>query len=169
MSAVDPPRWMPRSAAWASAVVLFLFAESVRAAFAIALPIVVALIRHWPRAGWLAMLLLWLSPIAAAAAVHDLLRRTFGAVSAERPAEWLGGAASWWAGFVAWAAIIVVSITTGFVVVLLDPPPIGEPHAAWGALARAASGTPRTTQSVIWIVLAAAVYELELRARNPIV
>jgi hypothetical protein len=157
---------MPRPASWASAVALYLFASGVRAAFALVMPILVALMRHSPRLAWLGMLLLWISPIAIAAAIHDLVGRLIG-VKAPAPRDaWLGSATSWWAGFVAWATIIIVTMTMAFVVLIVDPPPVVDPDSAWNVAAAVTRGVAGTTRALLWLVLAAYVYEIELRARR---
>src|SRR5260221_30325 len=155
---------MPRPAAFASGVVIFFFASGIRMAFALAMPILILLMRHWPRLAWLGMLLLWLSPVAGAAAIHDIVGRLIGATAPASRDAWLGCATSWWAGFVAWATIIVVSVTTALVALLFDPPPIVDPDYVWNAVT---SGGASAAGPVIWILLASWVYELELRARPP--
>ncbi len=157
---------MPRPVALASGLALFVFARGVGMAFALVMPLLMALMRAWPRLAWLGVLLLWLSPIAAAAAIHGVVGRLIGATSPASRDAWLGGAASWWAGFVAWAAVIVVSITMGLVSVVLDPPPIVDPDHVSALIAAATSGGSGIARSVVWILLAAYVYELELRARK---
>jgi len=155
---------MPRTAAWASAVALYLFAGVVKVTFGLALPLVIALLRLSPRVGWLAMLLLWLSPVPLAAALHGLVNRLIGDRAPGEPGARLGGATSWWAGFVAWATIIFVSTTMVFVTLVIDPPPPLEPDSLWN-LAAEVSAVTSPVRSAIWIVLAAFVYELELRVR----
>ena len=145
------PRGIPRPAAWASAVALFVYALGVSAAMAMVMPILIALLRHSPRLGWLGMLALWLAPIAGATAIHSAVDRALGRV---------GGAASWWAGFFAWAVIVFVSMTTAFVMLVLDPIPL-DPHAIWDLAAAVTRGASGLERSIIWIVLAAYLYELE--------
>jgi hypothetical protein len=163
---MELPTWMPRPAAWASGAALYVFAAGVRVTFALALPILFALMRHSPRLAWLGMLLLWLSPVAVAAAVHDVVGRLVGVRAPVRRDAWIAGPASWWAGFVAWAAIIVVTVTMTFVVLVLDPPPVADPDIRSRLAAAVTAGATGTTRSIIWIVLAAYVYEIELKARG---
>jgi hypothetical protein len=122
--------------------------------------------RHAPRLAWLGMLLLWLSPIAAAAALHDAVGRLLGAGAGRARDARFGGAASWWAGFVAWATIIVVTVTMAFVVFVVEPPPVGDPDAVSRLAAALSAGVTGPARALIWIVLAACVYELEGRARR---
>jgi hypothetical protein len=155
---------MPRPAAWASAVALYVFAWLVVVAFGLALPLVLALMRVSPRLGCLVMLVFWMSPVPMAAVIHDFVSRLVGARPSAPRAASLASATSWWAGFVAWATIIVVSFTMIFVNLVIDPPPPLEPDAIWNLVTQVIA-VSRPVRSAIWIVLAAIVYELELRAR----
>ena len=161
------PRWIPRVEALASGLALFVFASGVRMMFALALPFLIALMRHWPRLAWLGLLTLWLSPVAVAATIHNAVGRLIGTTAPASPKAWLGGAASWWAGFVAWAAIIIITITMALVAVVFDPPPIVDPESVWNVVLAVTNGAG-AERSVIWILLAAYVYELELRAHKPV-
>ena len=128
------------------------------------MPFLIALMRYWPRLAWVSLLLLWLSPIAGAAAIHNLCDRLIRAKKRAVPEPRLAGATSWWAGFVAWATVIVVSFTVALVAVALDPPPIVDPESLWSAAVVAATSGASTALSLLWILLAACVYELEARA-----
>jgi len=79
----------------------------------------------------------------------------------------LASPASWWAGFVAWATIIVVSLTVALVAVALDPPPIVDPESLWSAAVVAVTSGASTARSILWVLLAICVYELEARTRKP--
>jgi hypothetical protein len=78
-------------------------------------------------------------------------------------------AESAWTGFVAWGAILIVTMTTSFIMLVLDPPPV-DPDAAWRAaldVTRAiAEGGHGILRVIVWVVLAAYVYELERAARG---
>ena len=147
---------MPRPTAWANAAALFVFALGVRNVFAVVTPILIALMRHWPRLAWLGILLLWTSPVGAAAGIHAVVSRWLGLNKLTR-------AANGWAGFVAWATIIVVTIVTGLLWLVIDPPPVVDPDAVWDVVAVLANGGS-SARAIIWIVLAAYVYELEIGA-----
>jgi hypothetical protein len=164
-AAVDLPRWMPRPAAWASALALFVFAMGVRTLFALVMPLLFALVRHSPRLGGLGLLLLWLSPMALAAGLHDLVARFIGLKAPVPGGSWLGDPSSWWLGFVAWATIIVVSIAMAFVMLVVDPPP-ADPDALGSLVAAVTRRQGFGAGSGVWIALAAYVYELELKARE---
>jgi hypothetical protein len=155
---------MPRPAAWASAVALYVVAIVVRAIFATIMPLLVALLQRSPRLAGLGMLVLWLSPIALAAALHDVVGRFVG-LRAPVPGEsWLGGATSWWVGFVAWATIIVVTLAMAFILLVIKKPPPVDPHGALNVIALLTGRQSGGLGPAIWLVLAAYVYELELRA-----
>ena len=159
------PKWLPQPTAWANAVALYVFAAGVSIAMAFVMPILIALMRHSPRLAWLGMLIVWLSPIAVAAGIHNSVGRVIGLGEPKSTPRggWFGGATSWWAGFVAWAAIIFVTMTTAFIMLVLDPPPV-DPGAVWNLAAAMTRGVSGIVRSVIWIVLAAYVYELERAA-----
>jgi hypothetical protein len=132
--------------------------------FALAMPLLVALMRHSPRLAWLGTLLLWLSPIAIVAALHGSVSRFIGVRASDPRNPRL--ATSWWAGFVAWATIIIVTMTMAFVVLVIDPPPVVDSDSVWNLAAAVTGGVTGATRSLIWIVLAAYVYEIERRARH---
>lgn len=159
---------LPRPAAWASAVALFIYAAGVSVAMAFIMPILAGLLRHAPRLAWLGMLAAWLSPIAGVAAIHAaadrvLLRGQAGSSTRRSP---LGGATSWWVGVVAWTTIILVTMTIAFVMLVVDPPPVAPREAIWNLAAAAKKGISGLARSALWIVLAAYVYELERSARD---
>jgi hypothetical protein len=159
---------LPRPAAWASAVALFIYAAGVSVALAFIIPLLAGLLRQAPRLAWLGMLAAWLSPIAGAAAIHAAVDRVLVGREPGSPRRHspVGGATSWWVGVVAWATIILVTMTTAFVMLVVDPPPIAPPEALWHLAAAVTKGVSGLVRSALWIVLAAYVYELERSARD---
>jgi hypothetical protein len=163
---VKLPRWFPHPAAWASAVALFVFATGVSTAMLFTLPPLFELMHHSPRLAWVGILSVWCAPILAAAAGHNVLHAVIDLGDTKKVARgaMLGGA-SLWAGFVAWATIIFVTLTTGLFMLVLDPPPV-EPSAMWNLAAEVLRGVPGVVRTVVWVVLAAYVYELERKAKR---
>jgi hypothetical protein len=163
---VKLPKWIPHPASWASAVALFFFAIGVSFVFAIVFPILAELMRRSPRLALTGMLVTWLSPIAVAATIH---RFASGVLDLADTKARSGIAASVWAGFVAWAAILVVSMTTSFLMLILDPPP-AEPDAllsaAWSISTVMTRGVSGIVHSALWVVIAAYVYELDRAAHR---
>jgi hypothetical protein len=160
------PKWIPHPASWASAVALFFFAGGVSIGMAAVMPLLFELLRRSPRLAWLGMLLVWIAPIAAAAAVHRVTHAIIDLGDARRGAETRScGFASLWAGFVAWVAIIFVTLTTSFILLVIDPPPV-DPGAVWNLAAEVTRGVSGLVRAVVWVVLAAYVYELERVARR---
>jgi hypothetical protein len=159
---------VPRPAAWASAVALFIFAAGVSLAMTFIMPILLGLMRHAPRLACLGILAAWLSPIAAAAAIHAVVDRILvGGEPAPPPRRCpFGGATSWWVGFVAWATIIFVTMTTAFVMLVINPPPFVPPEAIWNLAAALTNSVSGLARSALWVILAAYVYELEGSARD---
>jgi hypothetical protein len=156
---------LPSMGAWASAVTLFFYAMGVSVTMVLVMPLIAELMRHSPRLGWLAMLAVWLAPIGVAGAAHYAGHKLLdlGDVRAEAVR-----ARSTWAGFVAWAAILVVTLTTSLVMLVIDPPPV-DPGELWG-LARqvSAGGVLGVVRAAVWVVLAAYVYTLERVARRDV-
>lgn len=155
------PRWLPKPGAWASALALFAYAAGVSLVMGLALPFIAELMKVSPRLGWLAVLGVWTSPVAGAALLHHTGHRILDLGDTAREAR---AASSAWVGFVAWATILLVSMTTTFVMLVIDPPPVDESLLtlaveslqAWHGVVR----------PVVWIVLAAYVYTLERAARE---
>ena len=161
------PKWIPQPAAWASAVTLFVFALAIAFAFGAVLPVLFDLMRHSPRLGWLGVLLVWLSPIPIAAAGHHAMHAVIDLGDSKKVARGpLPRSASLWAGFVAWATILVVSLTTNLILLILDPPPV-EPDVLKSLAAGLSPGA--VVPSLVWIVLAASVYALEHAAAETLV
>jgi hypothetical protein len=161
---VKLPSWLPHPVAWATAVALFFFAAGVSIAMALLLPLLFELMRHSPRLGWLGILLVWLGPIPLAAGIHHTVHALLdvGDLPKKVRGAW-PGAESLWAGFVAWATILFVTLATSLVMLVIDPPPVDPDamHALGVEMARDFSGVAR---ALIWIVMAAYVYELERAA-----
>jgi len=163
---VKLPKWLPHPAAWASAVLLFFFATGVSIGMAFALPPLFELMHRAPRLAWVGILSVWCAPIVAAAAGHNLLHSILDVADTKKVARGaIPGGASLWAGFVAWATIIFVTLTTGLLMLAIDPPPV-EPAAMWNVAADVLRGVPGIVRTVVWVVMAAYVYDLERRARE---
>jgi hypothetical protein len=162
---VKRPSWVPHPTAWASAVALFFFAWAVTVAMAFAFPLLFELMRHSPRLAWLGILLVWVAPIAGAAAIHHAVGSVLdlGDGRAVSGGSW-PGMPSVWAGFVAWATILFVTTATSLVMLVLDPPPV-DPDAIHALAVEMTRGFSGIVRSVVWVVLAAYVYELERAAR----
>jgi len=157
--------------ALASAGALLVYASLVSMFFAAVMPFVGELIEKAPRLGWLAMLGVWLSPSLGAAGVHRTAHGILDSMDTERRAR---NAASLWAGFVAWVAIIFVSMTTSFVMLVIDPPPVDPDFTVIRALAdvdflhRGLSNWKPIVHLVVWISIATGVYSLERAARRDV-
>ena len=158
------PRWLPKPGAWASAVALFAYAAIVSIGIAMAMPLIAELMRYSPRLGWLAILAVWVAPIGGAAVLHHTGHRVLDLGDVSSVAR---GASSTWAGFVAWATIILVSMTTSFVMLIIDPPPV-EPDSISAFALESLQAWHGVLRAIVWIVLAAYVYTLERAARRDV-
>jgi hypothetical protein len=160
---VKLPRWIPHPASWAAAIALFAFGAGVSFASALLVPLVIELMRMSPRLGWLGFLALWLAPIPVAAAIHRAAQGVLDLADSGGAAR--RGGSSLWAGFFAWATFLFVTVTTGLVMLFLDPPPVdpGGMSALVSEVQRSGAGVVRWA---IWIVFAAYAYELERGVRT---
>jgi hypothetical protein len=154
------PRWLPHPTSWASAIVLYVFAVVVGVALGVVLPPLFDLMQRSPRLAWACILAVWCSPIAAGALVHGFAHAVLDLGDRQRAARPAG--TNLWAGFVAWGTILFVNVATVLVMLVIDPPPM-DPDALFG-LALHAAGAGVGFQSIVWIGLAACVYELQRRA-----
>ena len=157
--------------AFASAGALLVYASLVSMFFAAVMPFVAELIEKSPRLGWLAMLAVWLAPSLGAAAVHRTAHGILDSMDTHKVSR---SSASLWAGFVAWVTIIFVSMTTSFVMLVIDPPPVDPDFSVVRALAdvdvwhRGLSNWKPVVHLVVWILLATGVYSLERAARRDV-
>ena len=158
------PRFLPHPGAWASAFALFLYGGAVSIAMGALSPFIAELMQWSPRLGWLAVLGTWVAPIFVAAGAHRAGHTLLDLGDKDKRAS---TTASLWAGFVAWAAILVVSLTTAFVMLVVDPPPV-EPDALATLAASIAPSFHAPIRIAVWIVLAAYVYQLERAARRDV-
>jgi hypothetical protein len=155
---------VPQPVAWASAGALFVFAMAVSAAMAVVLPPLFDLMERSPRLAWLGVLLTWLAPIAVAATFHRAVH--FGIDVADSKPRAHTSAGSFWAGFVAWATILFVSLTTSLFMLMLDPPPVDRSILTKLVSEVSPLAGQAMVRTIAWVVLAAYVYELERRARE---
>jgi hypothetical protein len=157
------PPWVPHPASWACAAALAGYAKGVAFAMALIVPLLFALLPHAPRLAWLGLLLVWIAPIGIAAAIH---RATRGLLDFAEPGakEDASPQASLWAGFVAWATVLFVTLVAGIAMLVIDPPPV-EPDTAGALVAALARGPLGLVHAAVWIVAAAYVYELERSVR----
>jgi hypothetical protein len=141
-----------------------VFALGVSIAMAFVMPLLLALMRHSPRLAWTGILLLWVSPIPVAAIVHRTTHGVLDFADTKRAAS--GGkvtiATSLWAGFLAWVTIIFATMITSLVMLVIDPPPVDpDALAILDFVAQVARGGEGIVRALVWIVVAAYVYELE--------
>ncbi len=109
---------------------------------------------------------MWLAPIPVAAGIHHTVHALLdiGDLPKEARGAW-PGVESVWAGFVAWSTILFVTIATSLVMLVIDPPPV-DPDVMRALAAEITRGFSGVARAVVWIVLAAYVYELERAARK---
>jgi hypothetical protein len=154
------PRWIPNPESWLSAVALYFFGMGVTIVFGMVFPWVFDLIDRAPRLGWFALLLVWLSPIPAAAAIHAFVHGILDAADREKKAK----RSSRFAGLFAWMAWMFTTVVASLIMLVIDPPPPDD-----GALSTAVHLLQRSSTvsvfGLVWIVVAAFVYRIESSAR----
>lgn len=147
--------------AWLNAGALLAFGIAISYLFAATFPILLELAARSPRLGWAGILVVWLTPIPAGAIAHRALHRVLDATGDRARATMIQ---SWWAGLFAWAAILFVTLTTSFVLLVIDPPPV-EPEALLRTALSVTSLSP-SVHTIVWIVVAAFVAHLERASRR---
>jgi len=161
---VKLPRILPPVGAWASAAALFFYACGVSLAMGAVMPLIAELM-HWsPRLGWLAVLGTWVAPVGGAALAHHLGHSLLDLGDGKKVARRTSSA---WAGLVAWMAILFVSFTASFVMLVIDPPP-ADPDALFELAEHLTAGPHLFLRTAVWITLAAYLYTLERAARRDV-
>jgi hypothetical protein len=158
---VKLPKWIPDRVSWLTAAALLVYGVGVSTVFAFAFPILLELATRSPRLGWLGILIVWLAPIPVATLAHRVLHRLLDAVGDR---ERMTTFRCWWAGLFAWAAIIFVTMTTSFILLVLDPPPV-EPEALWRGVLET-SALSINVRTVVWLFVAVVVVHLERSSRG---
>ncbi len=161
---VKTVKWLPHPASIAAALALFVFGIGVSFAMALLMPLVFELMRFSPRLGWIGVLSVWLAPIPTAAAIHRATQGILDLADAAPGVSQRSGS-SLWAGLFAWSTILLVTATTGLVMLVIDPPPM-EPDALYTFLTEIRQSGGGVVRCAIWIVLATYAYELERGART---
>jgi hypothetical protein len=130
------------------------------------------LLRTSPRLAMLALFGIFVAPALVVAIGHHLAHRAMDGVdsSTRTRRSFLPSVESWWAGAHAWLVIGGASVLSRLVMLVLNPPKV-EPDTALGMLASEASqvGTLANAASlypILWILVAAQLFELERRARS---
>ena len=165
-----PPLFVPSPIAWISAALLYVLLVLLGAAAAVLVPLLLEVMRSSPRLAMLGFLGLAVSPAFVVVVVHHFGHRSLDGF--DRPVEKAPAPPSlrsWWAGAHAWLVLYGTSVVTSLVMLVIDPP---EPEPdAYGLSALLGGLTTHATLSnalslrtMIWVAIAALLYELERRA-----
>jgi hypothetical protein len=165
------PTWFPHPAAWLSAVVLLVFSRALLLGLGIALPLLGEVARYSPRLAAMGGLAVWLSPVALVAVGHRVVTSVLDVGDpAKKTRARVPRILSWWAGLYAWLVLFLATTTTMFLLVIIHPPPPEE--AAIGVASLVATGLSAGTsfgaQTVLWVFVAALLYQFERTARHRI-
>jgi hypothetical protein len=156
----------PRPVSWLSAVLLYIFLGMWTALALRALPTLIEIGHDSPRLAALGYLALLLAPVPSVGLAHHLVHAVLDRAdeTAAHKRGLLPGLGSLWAGIYAWSVIALSSAVAIFVLLALFPPPPDQESLrsafsafAWPFDARARAGV----HTVTWVVVAAALYELE--------
>lgn len=165
------PKWLPHPSSLLSALALKSFAWAYAVAAGLVLPLLFELAEHSPRLAWLGILGLWTAPMAIIAVVHRAAHGLLDMADGRDPAP-SRPVDSAWAGLFSWAALLLVSMTTSFVMLVLDPPPLDPDARGWLASAGSSAlfemaSWQLAAHSVVWFVLAVGAFQLHRAAREP--
>lgn len=165
------PVFVPSAIALISAALAFGLLMGTAMVIATLAPHLAELIQTSPRLAMLAFFGLVVAPAVLVAVAHHIAHRTMDTVdsTARSRRSFLPSVESWWAGAHTWLVIGGASVLSRLVMLVVTPPKL-EPDTVFGLLAREASevGTLANVASlypVVWIVIAAQLFELERRAR----
>jgi hypothetical protein len=166
------PVFVPSAIALLSAGLSFGLLMATSMAIAMLAPHLGELLERSPRLAILAFLGLVVSPALVVAIVHHVAHRAMDTVdhTAATPRSFLPGLESWWAGAHAWLVIGGASVLSRLVMLVIAPPKL-EPDTVFGLLSHEAAevGTLAnlgTLYPLVWIAVAAQLFELERRARR---
>jgi hypothetical protein len=166
------PVFVPSAVALLSAGLSFGLLMATSMAIAMLAPRLGELLQSSPRLAILAFLGLVLSPALVVAIVHHVAHRAMDTVdhTAANPRSFFPRLESWWAGAHAWLVIGGASVLSRLVMLVVTPPKL-EPDTAFGLFSQEAAqiGTLANVESLyplVWIVIAAQLFELERRARR---
>lgn len=162
------PAFVPSGISLLSAALSFGLLVATAAAVGAAAPHLVELLETSPRLAMLGFLGMIVAPAVVVAIVHHASLRALDGKALPRSV--LPGVQSWWAGAHAWLVIGGASILARLVLLVVEPPKL-EPGSFVATLTSEAQrvGTFANVMSiypVIWIVIAAQLFELERLTRR---
>ena len=157
---VKLPKWLPDLPAFLNAGLLLVFGTAVSMVWALVVPFLFEIAEDHPRLFWSGLCALWLAPIPVGALVHGVAHRTLESLDKQK----LRTMGNLWAGLFAWSAITFVTMTTSFVMCVIDPPPIDS--GSFLHLAMSVSTASMSVRTAIWLIVAAFVSHVERTSRS---
>ena len=161
----------PRPVAWLSAVLLYVFLSLWMVFVSVVLPRLVEIGDEQPRVAILGYLGVWISPIPFVGVLHHVVHAFLDRADrgTKRARGMLPELTSWWAGTYAWLVIFLASSVVLFLLLALNPPDregtlLALPRArrlVFEAFAWPLGGAPAGLHTVLWVVVAAQLYDLE--------
>jgi hypothetical protein len=167
------PVFVPSGVALLSAALSFGLLVGTAAAIGRFAPYLVELLETSPRLAMLGFFGLVVAPAFVVVGVHHAGHRTLDGLDAgARRRSVLPSVESWWAGAHAWLVIGGTSILARLVTLVIEPPKLDPDGRVLAVLTREASavGTLSNVMSLyplVWMAIAAQLFELERRTRRP--
>ncbi len=161
----------PRPLSWLSAVLLYVFLSLWTMFVSVVLPRLIEIGEAQPRLAILGYLAVWVSPIPFVGILHHVVHLFLD--RADRGANerrgMLPDLTSWWAGLYAWLVIFFASSVVLFLMLALNPPERDgmlltvqhAPSRFFFAFAWPFAGSPAGLHTVLWVIVAAQLYDLE--------
>jgi len=162
------PVFVPSGIALLSAALSFGLLVATAAAVGAVAPHLVDLLETSPRLAMLGFFGLIVAPAVVVTVVHHASHRALDGGALRRSV--LPSADSWWAGAHAWLVIGGASVLARLVLLVVEPPKL-EPGSFVATLTTEANqvGTLANVMSaypIVWIAVAAQLFELERRSRQ---
>ncbi len=162
------PWFVPSPVALVCAVSSFLLLGAFGAVAALVVPRLLELLETSPRLAMFGFLALLVSPAIVVTIAHHVGHRALDRVDhGSGRGGLLPGAESFWAGAHAWLVLYGTSVLSGLVMLVIDPPEL-PPDARFfvGRASRMASlADVARLEPVVWVVIAAVLYEIERSGR----
>jgi hypothetical protein len=163
----DKRGWFPSSLSWLNAALLYGLLQLWGLASAAVIPALLELFQRSPRLAMVGFLVLVVSPAVAVTLLHHFGHGALDKVdrSTKKERDLFPGVASWWAGVLGWFILYATTTVTMFVLLVLFPPEPEQASFLAAAWKYSGGGAIASLHSILWVVIAAQLYDLERRAR----
>jgi hypothetical protein len=159
--------FFPSSLSWLNAALLYGLLQLWGLLSAAIVPVLLELFERSPRLAMVGFLALVVSPAIAVTLLHHFGHGALDKVdrNAKKERDLLPGVASWWAGVLGWFILYATTTVTMFVLLVLFPPEPDRASLLSAAWKYSGGSAIASLHSILWVVIAAHLYDLERRAR----